>query len=148
MNTNKKTNHLQRQCLIIGSFRKHYKEILKVIDIFCSAGITVLSPKKSFVINPEDEFVLFDYDPQNKSKREIEDAVLEKIRNVDFVYLANFNGYVGLSASFEVGYCHAHGIKVFALEPSEELCAEYIDDIKTPEEVIQLIKDQQLGNAI
>lgn len=148
MNTNKKTNRLQHHCLIIGSFRKHYKEILKVIDIFHNSGITVLSPKKSFVINPEDEFVLFDYDPKNKSKKEIEDAVLEKIRNVDFVYLANFNGYIGPSASFEVGYCHAHKIKVFALEPSEEICTEYIDDIKTPEEVVQLIKDQQLGSAI
>jgi len=88
----KKSNRQQQhhQCLIIGSFRKHYKEILRIIDIFHNAGVKVFSPKKSFIINPKDEFVIFDYDPKNKSKREIEDAVLKKIHNVDFVYLANF----------------------------------------------------------
>lgn len=142
MDNKRKKNH-QYQCLIIGSFRKHYREILKIIDIFHSVGIKNLSPKKSFIINPDDEFVLFNYDPKNRSKKEIEDAVLKKIHKVDFVYLANFNGYIGPSASFEIGYCHAHGIKVFALQSSEELCMEYIDDIKSPEEVVQLVK---IGN--
>ncbi len=141
MNIKKNLNYSQHRCVIIGSFRKHYKEILKIIDIFHKADIKVLSPKKSFIINPEDDFVLFNYDPKDKSKKEIEDAVLKKIRNVDFVYLANFNGYVGLSASFEIGYCHAIGKKVFALEPSEELCIEYIDGIKSPEEVVRIIKN-------
>jgi len=54
-----------------------------------------------------------------------------------------FNGYIGPSASFEIGYFFAHGITVFALQQSEELCIEYIDDIKTPEEVVQVIKNQQ-----
>ena len=54
-----------------------------------------------------------------------------------FIYLVNPGGYIGLSAAFEVGYCAAHGIDVYAMEPSEELCAKYIKAIISPAEMIE-----------
>lgn len=131
----------QHKCLIIGSFRKHYDQIVNIIDILNKGGIEVLSPKKANIINPEDEFVVFDYDPKHLSYKKIEDKVLEKMHNVDFVYLYNPGGYIGLSASFEIGYCHAHSIKVYAFEKSNELCFQYVDEVKKPLEVITLIKN-------
>lgn len=127
--------------LIIGSFRKHYNQMVDIIDIFNKNAIEVLSPREAIIINPEDEFVVFDYDPKDLSDKEIEDKVLEKMHNVDFVYLYNPGGYIGLSASFEIGYCHAHGIKVYAFEESNELCFQYVDEVKKPHEVITLIKN-------
>lgn len=135
-----KTKNYKHKGLIIGSFRKHYKKMSDIIDLFDKADIEVLSPKKATVLNSEDEFVVFDYDPKHLSEKELEDLVLEKIHKVDFVYLVNPGGYVGLSAAFEVGYCVAHRIKVFAMEPSDELCAKYLHGIKKPEEVIEYTK--------
>ncbi|MEK7516922.1 MAG: hypothetical protein AAB583_00045 [Patescibacteria group bacterium] len=135
-----KTRNYKHKGLIIGSFRKHYKEISDVIDIFDKADIEILSPKKATALNPEDEFVVFDYDPKHLSEKELEDLVLEKIHRVDFVYLVNPGGYVGLSAAFEVGYCIAHKINVFAMEPSSELCAKYLYGVMRPEEIVKYIK--------
>ena len=115
--------------------------MVDIIDIFNKNAIEVLSPREAIIINPEDEFVVFDYDPKDLSDKEIEDKVLEKMHNVDFVYLYNPGGYIGLSASFEIGYCHAHGIKVYAFEESNELCFQYVDEVKKPHEVITLIKN-------
>lgn len=124
--------------LIIGSFRKHYDDMTNVIRLFHEKGIEVLSPKEAEIINPDDEFVVFDYDPKHLTEKELEDLVLEKMHKCHFVYLVNPGGYIGLSASFEVGYCAAHGIDVYALEPSTELCAKYIKDFLKPEEMVNL----------
>jgi hypothetical protein len=124
--------------LIIGSFRKHYDDMTNVIRLFHDEGIEVLSPKEAEILNPNDEFVVFDYDPKHLSEKELEDLVLEKMHKCHFVYLVNPGGYIGLSASFEVGYCAAHGIDVYALEPSTELCAKYIKNFLRPEEMADL----------
>lgn len=124
--------------LIIGSFRKHYDDMTKVIRLFHKKGIKVVSPKEAEIINPDDEFVVFDYDPKHLTEKELEDLVLEKMHKCHFVYLVNPGGYIGLSASFEVGYCVAHGIDVYALEPSTELCAKYIKDFLKPEKMVDL----------
>jgi hypothetical protein len=129
-------NNFSHTSLIIGSFRKHYDDMINVIRLFHNKGIEVLSPKEAEILNPEDEFVVFDYDPKHLSERELEDLVLEKMHMCNFVYLVNPGGYIGLSASFEVGYCAAHGIDVYALERSTELCAKYIKDFLKPEEMV------------
>ena len=126
--------------LIIGSFRKHYDQMLDIIDHFNKAEIEVLSPNKAKIINPEDEFVILDSDPEHLSDKEIQDVVLSKIHKVDFVYLYNPEGYIGLSASFEIGYCHAHGIKIYAYEHSNELCFKYVHEVKKPHEIVERIK--------
>lgn len=132
------TNNFSHTSLLIGSFRKHYKDIINVIKLFHDKGIEVLSPKKAKILNPDDEFVVFDYDPEHLSEKELEDLVLKKMHKCHFVYLVNPGGYIGLSASFEVGYCAAHGIDVYAAEPSTELCAKYIKDFIKPEEMVEL----------
>lgn len=122
--------------LIVGSFRKHYEPITDVIKGFHANGIKVLSPKMAKILNPEDEFVVFDYDPPHLSEKELEDLVFEKMHQSHFVYLVNPGGYVGLSAAFEIGYCAAHGIDVYAMESSNELCMKYVKAIKPPEEMV------------
>ncbi len=138
-------NNFTHKSLIVGSFRKHYEPITDVIKIFHANGIQVLSPKEAKILNPDDEFVFFDYDPSGLSEKELEDLVLEKIHRSHFVYLVNPGGYIGLSAAFEVGYCAAHGIDVYAMEPSSELCIKYVKGIKSPEEMIELALKQYTG---
>ncbi len=138
----------KHKSLLIGSFRKHYPHMVDVIKKFEGAGIEVLSPKVAEILNPDDEFVVFDYDPEHLSEKELEDLVLEKMHKSRFVYLVNPGGYIGLSASFEVGYCAAHGIDVYAMEPSTELCAKYIKDVKSPEEILEHLTINETSNEI
>ena len=132
------SNNFSHTSLIIGSFRKHYEHMTDVIRKFHDKGIEVLSPKEAKILNPDDEFVVFDYDPEHLSEKELEDLVLQKMHQCHFVYLVNPGGYVGLSASFEVGYCAAHGIDVYAMEPSTELCAKYVVGFLNPNEMVDL----------
>ena len=137
---NNKQLNFRYRAVIIGSFRKHYPLITNIIKIFNSGGIEVLSPKHSKIINPNDEFVLFDYDPKDCGEKEIEDAVLKKINQSHFVYLVNPNGYVGVSASFEVGYCAAHSMRVFSMEDSNEMCVRYITGTYNPKEMVKYVR--------
>lgn len=57
--------------------------------------IYTLSPEEGLVINPNDEFVLFDYDPPILNEGEIQTIVLKKMHIADFVYLVNPEGYLG-----------------------------------------------------
>lgn len=135
------SNQNKRKCLIIGSFRKHYSQIVETIKFFNTNNIDVLSPKISTILNPEDEFVVFDYDSKDADIRQIEDMVLEKMHNADFIYIVNPDGYIGQSTSFEIGYCHGKNLKIFAMNDSTELCSKYIHAVLTPHEVIEKIKD-------
>jgi len=137
---NKQQLNFTHRCVIIGSFRKHYDQIVNVIEDFNAAEIEVLSPKKAKILNPTDEFVIFDYDPEGLSEKELEDLVLKKMHGSDFVYLVNPEGYIGRSAAFEMGYCAARGFKIFAMEDSTELCMKYTHGVKSPKEVIQYLK--------
>jgi hypothetical protein len=131
------------QCVIIGSFRKHYSEMINVIKLFAENDIEVLSPRISNILNPDEEFVIFDYDPEGASIREIEDLVLKKMHKSNFVYIVNPGGYIGLSASFEIGYCHGNSLRVYAMERSSELCCEYVDGVLNPKEMIKKIKEDK-----
>jgi len=72
---------------ISGSFRKFYKEICAAYDIFEQNGITVLSPKKSRIINPDDEFVILETDPKGIKMKQLENKHLGAIADSDFLYL-------------------------------------------------------------
>lgn len=147
MKSKQLTDNFTHQSLIVGSFRKHYEPITEVIRSFHANGIEVLSPKEAKILNPDDEFVIFNYDPSHLSEKELEDLVLDKMHRSHFVYLVNPGGYVGLSAAFEIGYCAAHGIDVYAMEPSNELCMKYIKAIKSPEEMISFALQEYKSTA-
>ncbi len=106
---------------LIGSFRKYYKEICDAYEIFEQNGIAILSPKKSRILNPNDEFVFLKSDPQNVGIKAIEDVVLDAIDNSDFIYLVNPFGYIGISVGFELGHCIAKQKPVYSSDPISEV---------------------------
>ena len=69
-------------CSISGSFRKFYKEICQTHDIFEENGITVLSPKKSRIMNPDEKFIRLETDSPNKEIIEIENDHLGAIKKI------------------------------------------------------------------
>jgi len=100
--------------VIIGSFRKHFREIIELRKELERLQIKVLSPKDCTIINPDDEFVIFQSDVTS-DQRFLQDAVFSKIRYSTFVILANFDDYIGRAATLEMGYAIAHGISILTL---------------------------------
>lgn len=103
------------RCVIHGSLRKHLREMGEAMEIFQSAGIEVLAPKISGIVKEEDGFLFFRgeelYDP-----RLIELMYLQNLRNLGengFSYFVNPGGYIGKSASYELGIAQATNVSCF-----------------------------------
>lgn len=115
---------------LIGSFRRDKKK-LEEIHTSLSEKFTVLSPESVDFSSEHNGFVKTDRET-NKSIQDIEVTHLEAIRKSDMVILHAPEGYVGNSASLEIGYAVALGIPVFADEiPSDVTIASMIDGLLT-----------------
>jgi hypothetical protein len=102
--------------VIIGSFRKHLHQILKLRSELEKLHVTIMSPPHDKVLNPNDEFVIFQSDPTDDPKI-LQDCVFSKIRNCTFIIVANFDNYIGRAGTMEIGFALAHGIGIYTIEP-------------------------------
>lgn len=129
-------------CVIIGSFRKFYPDILSMVKSLNGLRIAVLSPKKSKIIDPSQEFVVLESDTESTELpcvHYIETKVLEHIRKCDFVYLYNPQGYVGLSTAFEVGFAYASGKMIISTHPVSDITiAEFVDHVVSENNIDRL----------
>lgn len=98
--------------VIVGSFRKHLAEIGRMTRAFETQKIEVLSPITSSAQNPGEDFVILTTDAPDKTPVQLQRDVLDKIRIVEFLYVANVGGYIGYSASAEMTFAFRHGIPV------------------------------------
>lgn len=105
---------------ICGSFRKHYKEIIEVIEIFEERGFVVLSPKKSEILNPNEEFVIFK-DDETTDPSELENIHLDAIKKADIIYVCDFDGYIGFSTAMELGYAINYGHLIYFYDKPNEI---------------------------
>ncbi len=98
---------------LCGSFRRDRAGLKRDYDDLVVAGCRVLSPVDVNWCAERDGFVLaaheVDDDPSS-----VEEAHLCAMRTADFVWLYAPDGYVGRSASMELGYAHALGLRIFA----------------------------------
>ena len=116
--------------VILGSVRKHYEKIKDVIDCFTFNGFEVLSPSKANIINPNDDFVLFDTD-MSDDPGILEEIVLRKMEVADIIYICNVDGYIGISVIYELGYSMGMREKIYFLEKwKESFLDEFYDDSK------------------
>jgi hypothetical protein len=130
---------------IIGSFRKYYSEIVDVIEEFNKAGIEILSPKKSTILNPDADFVRLASDDAKKTEFEIQAQVFEHESHSDFVYVWNPNGYIGRTTSYEIGRIIQRGTPIFFKEKPLDLPLDVpSNDILNVEEIIKMITNEHL----
>jgi len=123
---------------IIGSFRKFYDQICLTYQIFEKNGIDVLSPRKSSIIDPSVDFVILKSDPKDWKEKQIQDRVLEKIVESDFVYIVNPSGYIGPTVYFEMGFAISQNIQLYSLKPAaQDLFRQYIHGVFSPEELVK-----------
>jgi hypothetical protein len=90
--------------------------IYEAVTEFRELGAHVLSPADPRVVDQIGEF-LFVASDRVRSIKMVEDRHLECIRASDFLWLVAPDGYVGQSASMELGYAVAHGVPIFCLAP-------------------------------
>jgi NTP pyrophosphatase (non-canonical NTP hydrolase) len=121
---------MKLKTVLIGSFRREQERLREVYDQL-NARYEVLCPKSIEFVEPDVDFVRAEFE-KNDSVEQIEGRVLDSMRAADFVWLFAPNGYVGISASFEVGYAHALGIPIYATElPSDSMLSQMITMVVT-----------------
>lgn len=109
-----------KSVVICGSFNKHLKQIENLINRLSSKGISVLSPKSTEVIGAENDFVIFKDDIViNHNTWAVEELHLKAINKCDFVIACNFDGYIGVSTTFELEYAYRAGKKIVFIENNE-----------------------------
>lgn len=114
--------NIQEACsvTICGSFNKHLSEIESLINRLKSRGISVLSPQNTEVIATESDFVIFKHDVViNHNTWAVEELHLKAIDRCDFVIACNFDGYIGVSTTFELEHAYRAGKKIVFIENNE-----------------------------
>jgi NTP pyrophosphatase (non-canonical NTP hydrolase)/nucleoside 2-deoxyribosyltransferase len=81
---------------------------------FEGLGLSVLSPRKSTVVDPSEQFVRLDTDPAGATPRELEMAHLRAISEADLLYICNPTGAIGSSSALEIGWAYAIGRPIWA----------------------------------
>jgi hypothetical protein len=98
---------------VSGSFHRHMEQITASVHELAALGVRVLSPADPRVVAEQGEF-LFVASDALRSVRLVQDRHLESIRAANFLWLVCPDGYVGQSASMEIGYAVREGVPIFA----------------------------------
>jgi hypothetical protein len=101
--------------------------------------VRVLSPADPRIVAQQGEFLFVASDPV-RSVRLVQDRHLESIRAANFLWLVCPDGYVGQSASMEVGYAAAVGVPIFATQaPGDLTLRQYVKIVPTLAVAVSMI---------
>lgn len=151
------------QCVLHGSFRKHFELIKEVHDVFTAAGIEVVAPKKTDLISIKNGFALLEGE-ENQDPRLIELLYLHHLKKIGkngFSYFVNPEGYIGKSASYELGIAQISNTRCFFYHELEDhpayvhknaiwkpqLLAEYVQEHGTLP-TLQIKRDERVMHEL
>jgi len=133
------------RCVLHGSFRKHFELIKEAHRIFTDAGIEVLAPKLSDITSFESDFAFLEGE-KGQDPRMIELLYLHHLKRLGeggFSYFVNPEGYVGKTASYELGIAQTTNISCFFLnQPDDHPAYIHRNAIWTPENLASFISKQ------
>ena len=136
-------NKANFRCVLHGSFGKHFEEIKRVYNLFTQAGIEVLAPAFSEIKTFEDRFAILESDSE-KDHRMIELLYLHHLKRLGengFSYFVNLDGYIGKSASYELGIAHATNTRCFFAEKiSDHPAYVHKNFVLSPEELVRYVE--------
>lgn len=131
---------------LIGSFRRHYSQIREIAEFFVANGITVPSPSISKIIDPEADYVRFEYDPPAMSDHDIQASTLARLLASDAVYVIALDGYIGLDTSMEIGHLLQAQVPLFFSEPVKNVTmATGLGSVLTPAGLLEKVKHCRSG---
>ena len=124
---------------VSGSFHRHMEAISSAVYELASLSVRVLSPADPRVVAAQGEFLFVASDPV-RSVRLVQDRHLESIRAANFLWLICPDGYVGQSASMEVGFAAGVGVPIFATRaPSDLTLREYVTIVPSLSEALRVV---------
>ncbi len=106
------------RCVLHGSFNKHFAQIKEVHDVFTSFGIEVIAPQISDIKSTRGGFAFLTGD-QSHDPRIVELLYLQNLKRLGhngFSYFVNPDGYIGKSASYELGIAQTSNVPCFFSE--------------------------------
>jgi hypothetical protein len=110
--------------------------ITRAVYELASQGVRVLSPADPRVVAAQGEFLFVASDPV-RSVRLVQDRHLDCIRASSFVWLVCPDGYVGQSASMEIGFAAGAHVPIFASSmPLDLTLREYVKVVKSVEDAV------------
>ncbi len=131
------------RCVLHGSYRRHYDEIKRIHKLFTQAGIEVLAPADSEIMAVEDGFAVLESDKE-KDPRMIELLYLHHLKHLGvdgFSYFVNPDGYIGKSASYELGIAQISNVKCFFAEkPGDHPAYLHKNSVWEPDDLVGFIR--------
>ena len=125
---------------VSGSFHRHMEAITTAVHELAALSVHVLSPADPRIVAYQGEFLFVASDPI-RSVRLVQDRHLESIKAANFLWLVCPDGYVGQSASMEIGYAAAFGIPIFTSRaPSDLTLRQYVRIVPTLAAAVSMIK--------
>jgi hypothetical protein len=116
---------------VSGSFHRHMEAITAAVYELASLSVRVLSPADPRIVAQQGEFLFVASDPVSSVKL-VQDRHLECIRAASFLWLVCPDGYVGASASLEIGHAIAFGVPIFATRaPTDLTLRQYVKIVPT-----------------
>lgn len=103
------------QVVLSGSYRKDFETLKATYEALRDLGCVVLSPSNVTPVHETDGFVYMKGE-EAQAPEAIEARHLNAIQKANFVWLHAPNGYIGPTASLEIGFARAVGVPVFAKE--------------------------------
>jgi len=127
---------------VSGSFHRHMDAIGAAVQELMALSVRVLSPADPRIVAQQGEF-LFVASDRVRSVRLVQDRHLESIRAASFLWLVCPDGYVGQSASMEIGFAAAVGVPIFATQvPSDLTLRQYVKIVPTLVEAVSTISSR------
>lgn len=125
---------------VSGSFHRHMRAISTAVEELAEHSVRVLSPADPRVVAQHGEFLFVASDPV-RSVRLVQDRHLESIRAANFLWLVCPDGYVGQSASMEVGFAAAVAVPIFSTHPPTDLTLrQYVRVVPALAAAVRVIK--------
>ena len=122
---------------ISGSFHRHLNEIVSAVEGFRAQGVRVLSPSDPEVVDNIGPF-LFVASDRHRSVRLVQDRHLASLCHSNFLWLVCPDGYVGQSASLEVGFAIARGLPIYSEHlPDDLTLRQYVDRVDSLRDAIE-----------
>lgn len=133
-----------RTISIIGSFRRHYQDVLVAWLEFRSAGWKVTSPLGSPVILEGIPFVRFETDEPSWDDPTVQTVALHRILRARLTYVVAPAGYVGRTTCYELGrILQANQPVYFSAPPIDLPLAVPMDHVRAPGQLVELLAMEQ-----
>jgi len=125
---------------IIASFRQHYEEALRALQVFHDNGIEVTSPKGTPIVEPGIAFVRFRSDCAQATDGTVQSIAMHRILRANAVYVVAPDGYVGRTTCYEIGrVIQAARPVYFSERPTDLPICVPEDHIATPQELAEVL---------